>query len=279
MTRVEIVMSENRCEERIPIIFENEGKKIFGVLHRPLSEKPVPVVVMCHGFAGNRIGKYRIYVLLAQRLAQMNIATLRFDFRGSGESEGDFADMTLETELSDALKALAFVRTCEGIDLHRIGLLGNSFGSAVAVLAAQKDLQENLPIKSLALLAPLFNSKSWLQKWEALKKGDPKDEGAQQELSRVLDGNVPGSAFYPSFFKLNLKKPLEALLHLPFILAYSERDERISEEQIELFKESRYHAHAETEWVALQKSDHVFSHAEERFMMVEKIAQWFSKTL
>lgn len=268
----DIVME--KFEEREPVVFENEGQKIFGVIHKPITSKPVPGVVICHGFAGNKIGKYRIYVSIAQQLAQAGIATLRLDFRGSGESEGEFSEMTIDGEVSDTLKGLDYLRSLPEIDPNRVGLIGNSFGGAVATLAAQRDQQ----VRSLALLAPLFNSDQWRQKWESLK-GNMAEPSAQREMQRILEGNSPGPAFYHSFFQLNLEVPLTQLKKVPLLLVYSEKDERVGPEQTAHFKACRKDATAETRWVCLDKSDHDFSILEERKLIIHEITQWLSKTL
>ncbi len=271
--RVGSKMLMQKIEERECVVLENDGQKIFGMLHRPYGRQVSPAVVMCHGFAGQKIGKYRIYVLIAQRLAEMGIASLRFDFRGSGESEGNFADMTIESEVSDVQKCLEFVRNHPNIDSSRIGLLGNSFGGAIATLAAGSDGH----IQSLALLAALFDSRQWQKQWEALNQ-NKNDLVMQKELSRILDGNVPGPAFYQSFFKLNLKPSLALLDSVPLLHIYSEKDERIGIEQAECYKKCRENA-ANTQYLWLQKSDHDFSVTEERLKVVDAVAEWFANTL
>lgn len=263
-----------KFEERECVVFENEGQKIFGMLHRPLGYPCSPAVVMCHGFAGQKMGKYRIYVLIAQRLAAMGIASLRIDFRGSGESEGDFADMTIESEVSDVLKSLKYLRNNACIDSSRIGVLGNSFGGAIAVLAAGLDGH----VQSLVLLAALFNSQQWQKQWELLNQCRD-DLTAQKEVARILDGNIPGPAFYRSFFKLNLEPSLVLLQSVPLLHIHSEKDERIGIDQAEQYKRCRENASADTQYLRLQNSDHDFSVTEERLKIVEAVAQWFAKTL
>lgn len=115
-----------QVELREAITLENNGEKIFGILHRPLHASHVPAVVICPGFAGNKCGKFRMFVTLGKELAKQGIAVLRFDYRGAGDSEGEFRDITLEGKISDTLKCLNFLADDPQIDSSRLGLLGRS---------------------------------------------------------------------------------------------------------------------------------------------------------
>lgn len=261
-------------ELREPVVFENEGQKIFGTLHRPLPLRRTPAILMCHGFGGNKVGRYRIYVSIAEYLARRGIASLRIDFRGSGDSEGDFAAMTVDTEVSDALKGLHFLRNHPSIDPAQIGILGNSFGGPVAVLAAQRDGQ----IRSMALLAALFNGRPWKDRWDQLMINGPTEE-ARLELTRILDGQAPGPEFYRGLFTLNLQPALKDLEGIPLLHIHSERDEKIGKDQVEGYQEARKHAKAQTRWVRLHLCNHNFSDSAERNMLVEEVGEWFVATL
>lgn len=130
----------------------SQGKVLRGMLHTPqnISGK-IPAVILFHGFTGNSMEPHFIFVKLSRYLEKIGIASVRFDFAGSGESDGDFVDMTLSNELSDAHNILDFVKTLDFIDNKRIGLIGLSMGGTIAsMLAGQRPLE----IKSLCLLAP-----------------------------------------------------------------------------------------------------------------------------
>ena len=68
--------------------FTVEGQRVYGMLHVPDGDVPAqgwPSVVMLHGFTGHRMEGHRNFVLLSRLLARQGVASLRFDFRGSGE--------------------------------------------------------------------------------------------------------------------------------------------------------------------------------------------------
>ena len=147
--------------------FRNKGQKLFGIMHYPdnSAKKKVPCVTLFHGFTGNRSEDHFLFTKLARALAKQGIAVFRFDFRGSGDSEGAFSDMTLEEELSDAKAALDFVKTQKNIEPDRLGLLGLSMGGFVCAYTAG-----NYPgIKSAVLMSAV--ARFWHLWRERLNKG------------------------------------------------------------------------------------------------------------
>jgi uncharacterized protein len=101
------------------------GKRMAGVLHLPAGRGRAPAVLMLHGFTGHKVETHRLFVRTARQLAASGLIVLRFDFRGSGDSEGEFEEMTIRGEVEDALNALAFLREQRRVDTARvrIGLL------------------------------------------------------------------------------------------------------------------------------------------------------------
>ena len=146
-----------RNESREWRILENGGQQIFGVLHRPAKVKNPPIVLILHGFASSKHGANRCYVTLAEKLSQAGIATFRFDFRGSGDSEGNLSEITFEDLVSDAVSVLKKLAEIEGIDASRIALFGASLGGAISVYAAARTQK----IKVMALWAPVASGELW----------------------------------------------------------------------------------------------------------------------
>jgi len=98
------------------------------------SDRGGPWVVFCHGLTGQRLGPHYLFVKLSRMLEAMGVSSLRFDFAGSGESEGAFADLSVDSMVSDCLSAARLVRG--RFFPSRLALLGHSFGGAVSCLAA-----------------------------------------------------------------------------------------------------------------------------------------------
>ncbi len=119
------------------VFFDNQGERLYGMLHSPEDRKRFyPGIVMYHGFTGQKVEASRLFVTAAREFAERDLSVLRFDFRGSGDSEGEFSDVTLDGEVSDAIAALQFLAEQPEVDASAMGVLGLSLGGAVAAIAA-----------------------------------------------------------------------------------------------------------------------------------------------
>ena len=75
-----------------PVVFDSKGQQIVGMLHVPNGRGRFPGALLLHGFTGTKTESHRMFVKLSRRLAEHGIASLRFDFRGSGDSAGEFEE-------------------------------------------------------------------------------------------------------------------------------------------------------------------------------------------
>ncbi|WXG44094.1 MAG: alpha/beta hydrolase [Promethearchaeati archaeon SRVP18_Atabeyarchaeia-1] len=87
--------------------FSSGGQKVVGVLHLPCGDaaQKNKIVVTCHGLMSSKDSQK--YLDIAHRFSAEGLAVLRFDFRGSGESEGR-GDL-LSNRILDLRSAIDFV--------------------------------------------------------------------------------------------------------------------------------------------------------------------------
>ncbi|MGB6162732.1 MAG: alpha/beta fold hydrolase [Pseudonocardiaceae bacterium] len=74
------------------------------------------------------------FTRLAAGLAEAGVASLRFDLRGHGESEGRQEDLTLAGVLGDIRAAVTLVRS--EASTQRVALLGTSFSGGICAYYA-----------------------------------------------------------------------------------------------------------------------------------------------
>lgn len=163
-----------------------------GFFHKPNLDKH-PVCIIFHGFTGQKTGTKFSYVQLARLLEAKGIATFRFDFLGSGESDLNFKDMTFKDELACARVILE--ETLKMENCTKIYVLGHSMGGAVA-----SELAKLYPevISKLVLWAPAFNLPSALDYLTGKVK--PNDEGLYDhggfEISQAFVDDIISRDFY-----------------------------------------------------------------------------------
>ncbi len=263
----------SRVEERRCITIDSKGHKIFGVLHQPITDRKVPAVLMCHGFAGTKVGRYRMYVRLSEALAAVGIASLRLDFRGCGDSEGDFVNSTLRDQVDDALLGLKYLEGLPGIDVSRIGLLGRSLGGPVAVLAAR----EAGHIKSLVLWAAVYHGDPWLKTWEETSKSSKGPTGKPAPF--LFQGSMTNPELFMQLIKLNMAQELDKLSELPFMCVHSDKDEVVAYSHADRYRQVRERSTARSDFIRLQRSTHDFSDHQEQEMTLKETTEWYVETL
>jgi len=139
------------------IFFEKiNGKRIFQILSEPdINTKKI--IIMSHGFRGSSIGPARTFVDFEDILIKNEYSVLRFDQPNSGNSEGNFINLSfnqwVETIVYLAKKYL---------DLgYKVSLFGQSMGATATMIAASNiDLKDKIPCIILWVPDPktIFNN-------------------------------------------------------------------------------------------------------------------------
>jgi alpha/beta superfamily hydrolase len=102
---------------------------LAAVLHPARSRA---LVILCHGFGGQKAESGRLFVQAARAFQKAGLNALRFDFWGSGDSPGDFNRMTPNTQIRDALDALAWGQK----RYDKVAFLGLSYGGGTVICAS-----------------------------------------------------------------------------------------------------------------------------------------------
>ena len=108
----------------------------------------LPLVVLCHGFTGNRQGDGH-FAPLAEDLAAHGIATVRIDFAGCGDSTEPYANYTLANMAADVDSVIGYMQATYGTG--KTALVGHSMGGRLASLYPQLG---QYPVTALALWSP-----------------------------------------------------------------------------------------------------------------------------
>lgn len=183
-------------------ITNKEGRILRGYLTLP-EEFNGDLVLMYHGFTGNKTEHAGHFRNLSRLLAAEKIASLRMDFSGNGESDGEFSDFTFDTLIAEANLMLDYAKTISNV--KRVMLLGFSMGGAVAAMVAAKRYQE---IDKMVLWSPAGNILEKIKK--AFESGIKLENGNVMmgtfELSKAMVESVNRYDVYQGIE--NFKKPV-----------------------------------------------------------------------
>jgi pimeloyl-ACP methyl ester carboxylesterase len=112
------------------------GLRLHGVVRVP-ANVPAPerraAFLVLHGFGGN--SESQNVMQPTRVLDEFGYVTLRFDMRGCGKSEGEFGRIICLEQVEDVGNALTFLAEHPAVDPNSIGVIGTSFGGAVAAYA------------------------------------------------------------------------------------------------------------------------------------------------
>ncbi len=129
-------------EEDVTFNNTEAGILLSGTFTRPSQKGTYPVVILISGSGRHDRNAsamtHKPFLVLSDYLTRNNIAVLRYDDRGFGESTGDFSKATTADFAQDVLSAVRYLKSRKDIDAKHIGLIGHSEGGIIAPLAANQ---------------------------------------------------------------------------------------------------------------------------------------------
>ena len=231
-----------------------------------------PGIVMFHGFTGNKTEAHRLFVQVARSLCKSGFTVLRFDFRGSGDSDGEFEDTTLPGEVSDAEAALTFLMRQRSVDRGRVGVIGLSMGGRVATILASKDERVKFAILYSAALSPLrekFLSQMDKSKLERLNLG---------EAVEVSNGWYLKKDFFDT---IDYVIPFEVMggIKIPMLIVHGDRDFVVPLEEAEKGYSIIKGLNDKNELYIVEGGDHTFSKKEHTLKVIDKTLNWLKRVV
>jgi dipeptidyl aminopeptidase/acylaminoacyl peptidase len=242
-----------------------------GSLHLPDGPGPHAGVVLLHGFTGMRMESGFLFVGLSRALEAAGLASLRVDFFGSGESDGDFIDMTVSTERADALAILDFFAALPEIDAERIGLLGLSLGGFVAscTLPARPQVRAAALWSAAALSPRRWKDRVTPEAARSLAERDWMDWAGLRVSRRFLD-DLPRHDPYAEIARYGG----------PVLVVHGTDDATVPLEEAEGYVRALAgRQNAESDHFYVDGGTHVFGNWDHRQAVYERTVRWFARNL
>lgn len=240
---------------------DQKGHRVSAVLSQP--EQPTDrIAVLCHGFLSSKNSTTN--KTLTRLLNEQGMATLRFDFFGQGESEGEFEDITTSLAMGQAHAAITHVASN---GFRKIGLVGSSFGGLVSILTAA----ERKDIACLALKCPVVDFA------EELRLEFGPDELARWQATDTIPNITGGSERVRLKYRLyqdcleRIAYEPAARITVPTLIVQGQRDELVPLHQCQRLFER---LNGPKRLDLLPEADHQFTRGEDFRVMTAAITDW-----
>jgi uncharacterized protein len=252
------------------VVFQNSrGQNLVGIMHHGIGEEPRPCLITCHGFVDTKIGDRSGFLVdFARYAVKQNLSVFRFDFAGCGDSDGDFVDLTIDSEFDDLQAAIDIVSTLDGVDSQRIGVFGQCLGAVTAIRMASRSPLVNkvvawAPFVSLAdALLKLVGEEAF----EFLQQGNEVTFTYHEQLFRCSPKILSQSSNQDMFEEI-------VQLHKPLLVIHGTEDAVVPLQDIEKLMDFAEGTPGERRLIVLEGAHHSFPyHQEELF---ELTANWF----
>ncbi|MEM7738474.1 MAG: alpha/beta fold hydrolase [Deinococcota bacterium] len=268
----------------IVVSFENEGQAVMGTLAVPNDATDYPLVLLLHGFTGTRdelpvLGTEEgMFSRSARVLAEQGYASLRIDFRGSGESDGEWADTTFGGQISDARAALDYIETLPDVDTARIGVIGLSQGGLVAASIA-----DDPRVASLILWSPVANPPSTYATIVGtdVVQAALQTEGATTFMLPWGEETTLGRGFFDGLYAVDPIAEITAYSG-PLFVIVGALDDTVAPQPYYGQIYVDYHS-GESNLLVLEQGDHVFNVLSTGSELLDEVisasVSWFEETL
>ncbi len=203
---------------------------------------------------------------IAQRLASMGIAVLRFDFTGLGHSEGEFANTTFSSNVRDLTLAAKYLGD---IDMAPDLLIGHSLGGAAILKAAETVPSARAVVSIAAPFDPDHVTHNFGDSLSTIERDGEADVTLGGRSFRIRRGFVDD-------IKATELAPAIAHLRRALLVLHAPRDEIVGiENAAQIFTTAKH----PKSFVTLDDADHLITRPADAEYAAEVIAAWSARYL
>lgn len=260
------------------------GGHLQGVLTLPPTRnEDLPAILLLSAGLLHKIGPNRLHPILARKMSEMGVSTLRFDMQGIGDSDSPSARGTLQDQTRESIRAAMDLVTEEtGIKEFVLGGLcsGAEDGFATAV--------DDDRVVGLILLDPhgypttMYQIHRFFYRirrkplkmlgWY-LKRDETKESGSSEAVQRFGYIDIPEQQYVIDSLKKMVKRKVKML----YIYSGSWEYFNHRKQFFTMFKDVDFENHASI--YHFKNQDHTATLRSDQDRLVSVIQSWFSKAV
>jgi len=235
------------------------GDQLSAEIHFPADDYPHNYVIFAHCFTCNKNLNGVRNIMMG--LTKKGFAVLSFDFTGLGQSEGDFSDTNLSSNIEDLLKAAEYLeRNYQAPSV----LIGHSLGGAAVLMAASK-------LDSISAIATIGAPSQPDHVLHLIE--DSKEEIEMNGEAEVNIGGRPFKIKKQFLDDLKSKDNLKNIeeLRKSILILHSPQDQTVEISNAAAIYDKAHHPKS---FVSLDGADHLLTNKEDSLYAGEVIATW-----
>jgi len=185
------------------VTFKSGKQRLVGDLEKAGKQ----LIIISHGLSSNR--KHLFLTYLARQFNKAGYSTLRFDYTGRGDSQGDYSDGVITKYVQDLNNAIKLAKKHS----KSIGLIGHSLGAAVSLLCAEEPA-----VRAVISLSGVYDPPSTIRAY--LNSG----------LIRKIQAIRFGDNFFKDLLNHDFKSAVRGLSK-PLLIVNGDRDNIVTQDQ------------------------------------------------
>jgi len=269
-TRTSSLESRTKIESEQRAIRVDDSTCLSAQIRFDPSQTCRGTVVFVHGFCGDK-RENGLFDSISDRCARDGFLTLAYDWRGLGESDGDFPSARMEDHMGDFVSLIHWVKENYPDQSRSTFALGFSLGAAVIGLAI-RELRE--AIHGISYLSPAVRPKvsMWprydrAEHWASIRskgffpKGEKQVPIGETIMGYLRDTDLGLNAFH---------------LPVPLLICHGEEDSKIDIRHTKEIYQTCRSSRGDLEFRAIPRASHSFRPENEYWPQISSlVSQWF----
>jgi len=244
-----------------------QGQQLEVLQEIPDKGDKFPTVILVSGF-GADLHEFGYFDEITTVLLQNGFQTFRLSFSGTGKSQGNFEEMTMESQAAEFKLLLDYVRHDRFTIKNKVGVFAQSFGASVVISA--------LPLVGISTFlfsaTQAFPGETLARHFKRQRGFNPeavsKMERADKSITRI------GPQFWRSEKRHNLIGKIRQIAQ-PVLFIHGSKDKKVKGAEALLL----YNAvTSKKKFHLIENSNHSFT-GRFRPKVLELIVEWFEETL